>query len=117
MSIIYKRIKKILKDKNLQQKTLAMYLEIEPSNLNRILKDQSLSVEMLERISSFLDVSPSIWWMNDELFNFEIPISKYYDPEREKMDRAMIFDFMTQISNLNFKITKLVGIIDRLSKK
>lgn len=52
-------INQILKEKKKRKKDLAAFLEIEPSSLNRSLKNPNISIQKLKQIASFLEVEES----------------------------------------------------------
>lgn len=117
MSIIYERINVILKNRKIPIVELSSQIGVSADGLRRTFKDQTLSVEKLELISKFLNVSPSIWWIeNDQKFWVEEPIS-HYNVNKSEDDKNVVNSLINQVAFLNGVVGEQLIIIKNLSKK
>jgi len=117
MSKIYDRITTILKARKISLTEIGENLHISASSFGRTLREQTLSVEKLESLSEYLNIHPSLWWIEDEeVFKVEEPRSKYNYAQKETNDEV-IKSLLNQVSFLNNVVSEQLIIIKNLSKK
>lgn len=119
MSKIYDRISRLLKERNIPLTKLGENIGVSSSSLGRTFREKTLTLEKFEAISEYLNISPAMWWIeDDEVFWADEPRVEYMTSKKQDKDNDFIIsNLLNQIEFLNKTISEQTEIIKKLSKK
>ena len=107
MKHIGNELKRIIEEKKLVKRTIAMNCGISPSYFSQVLNDRLMNIELLEKVCREIDISPGYFFDEWKFDTYKLPDIDSIEIDPETIDKTI--SFMQELKSETERVIKLLS--------